>query len=99
MCYIWSQTKRNISGLHLPLYLLAAYGIICCHGCLAVAGNASRAAQPEPFLHERRAGEFPSLFIPWGDPIWGGRPSSNRIAAESLLLSWANADLGLNHNQ
>ncbi len=39
--------------------------------------------------------EFPSLFVPWGDPTCGKRLPENRKAVESLLTQEARTDLGI----
>ena len=55
MYHIRTQPMRRVLEVLLHLYLLVACGIICCNGCRGKADNESCAAQPEPFMHERRA--------------------------------------------
>ena len=55
MCQMRTQPIRKAQEVLLPKYLLAAYGVVCCLGCGRIADNASRAAQSEPFMHERCA--------------------------------------------
>ena len=55
MCQMRAQPIRKAQEVLLPKYLLAAYGVVCCLGCGRIADNASRAAQSEPFMHERCA--------------------------------------------
>lgn len=48
----------------------------------------------EPHVYEMK-GEFPSLFIPWGDPSCGNRLTGNRNPVENLLTQEAMDDLGI----
>ncbi|MBQ6338808.1 MAG: hypothetical protein IJI36_06645 [Kiritimatiellae bacterium] len=48
----------------------------------------------EPHVYEMK-GEFPSLFIPWGDSSCGNRLSGRRESIENLLTQEAITDLGI----
>ncbi len=74
------------TGIPIPaMPLFTNEGFWCFWGDYAIV---------EPHVYEMQ-GVFPSLFVPWRDPTCGGLISSNRCAAESLLLPAANSDLGL----
>ena len=74
------------TGIPIPaMPLFTNEGFWCFWGDYAIV---------EPHVYEMK-GEFPSLFVPWRDPTCGGLISSNRCAAESLLLPAAKSDLGL----
>lgn len=48
----------------------------------------------EPHVYEMK-GEFPALFVPWGDPTCGKRLPDNHDAVENLLVPEAKTDLGV----
>ena len=74
------------TGIPMPaMPLFTNQGFWCFWGDYAIV---------EPHVYEMK-GEFPSLFVPWRDPTCGGLISSNRCAAESLLLPAAKRDFGL----
>ena len=74
------------TGIPMPaMPLFTNQGFWCFWGDYAIV---------EPHVYEMK-GEFPSLFVPWRDLTCGGLISSNRCAAESLLLPAAKSDLGL----
>ena len=74
------------TGIPMPaMPLFTNEGFWCFWGDYAIV---------EPHVYEMQ-GVFPSLFIPWRDSTCGGLISSNRCAAESLLLPAAKSDLGL----
>ena len=81
------------TGIPMPaMPLFTNQGFWCFWGDYAIV---------EPHVYEMQ-GVFPSLFVPCRDPTCGGLISSNRCAAESLLLPAAKSDLclgGVNLNQ